>query len=188
MKIKDKEIVFALTNSSYAFKRTISEMEKIIKQGGKIIPIMSIDAYKTDTKFGTAADFVNKIENITKRKIIYTEREAEEEEGDILVICPCSGNHIAKLAASIYDTPVLTSAKLHLRNNKPVLLGIATKDALSTNAENIGKLLNRKNIFFIPVLQNNPITKPYSISFSPKYIIESIEYTLEYKQIQPLLL
>lgn len=188
MKIRDKKIVFALTSSFYTFKNTISEMEKIIKQKGNIIPIMSIDAYTTNTKFGNAMDFINKIENITKQKIICNEREAEEEEGDILVICPCSGNHIAKLASSIYDTPVLSSVKLHLRNNKPVLLGIATKDGLSTNAENIGKLLNSKNIFFIPFAQDNPITKPTSLAFSPKYIIESIEYALEHKQIQPLLL
>lgn len=98
------------------------------------------------------------------------------------------GNAISKLASSIYDTPILASAKLHLRNNKPVLLGIATKDGLSTNAENIGKLLNSKNIYFIPFTQDNPITKPTSLSFSPKYIIKSIECSLEREQIQPLLL
>ena len=98
------------------------------------------------------------------------------------------GNSIAKFALSIYDTPVLVSAKTHLRRNMPVLLGIATKDGLSTNSENIGKLLNKKNIFFIPFTQDNPITKPTSLAFSPKYIIKSIEYSLEKEQIQPLLL
>lgn len=90
--------------------------------------------------------------------------------------------------ASIYDTPVLVSVKTLLRKNKPILIGIATKDGLSTNAENIGKLLNRKNTFFIPFTQDNPITKPTSLAFSPKYIIKSIEYSLENEQIQPLLL
>ena len=98
------------------------------------------------------------------------------------------GNHIAKLASSIYDTPVLVAVKSHLRKNKPILIGISTKDGLSTNAENIGKLLNSKNIFFIPYTQDNPITKPTSLSFSPKYIIKGIEYALEGEQIQPLLL
>lgn len=98
------------------------------------------------------------------------------------------GNSIAKLASSIYDTPVLVSAKAHLRKNLPVLIGIATKDGLSTNAENIGKLMNKKNIFFIPFTQDNPITKPNSIVFSPKYIIKSIEYTIEREQIQPILI
>jgi len=90
--------------------------------------------------------------------------------------------------ASIYDTPVLVSVKTLLRKNKPILIGIATKDGLSTNAENIGKLLNRKNTFFIPFTQDNPITKPTSLSFSPKCLLKSIEYALEHEQIQPLLL
>lgn len=98
------------------------------------------------------------------------------------------GNSIAKFASSIYDTPVLVGAKTILRKNKPLLIGIATKDGLSSNAENIGKILNMKNTFFIPFTQDNPITKPTSLAFSPKYIIKSIEYALEYEQIQPLLL
>lgn len=99
-----------------------------------------------------------------------------------------AGNSIAKLSSSIYDSTVLIATKTLLRKNKPVLLGIVTKDGLSTNAENIGKLLNMKNIFFIPFTQDNPITKPTSLSFSPKYISKSIEYALEFEQIQPLLL
>ena len=98
------------------------------------------------------------------------------------------GNHIAKLSNSIYDTPVLVGINSVLRKNKPVLLGIITKDGLSSNAENIGKLLNRKDIYFVPFSQNNPITKPTSLSYSPKYIVKSIEYALEKKQIQPLLI
>lgn len=98
------------------------------------------------------------------------------------------GNSIAKLATSIYDTPVLVCVKNHLRMNKPVLIGIATKDGLSSNAENIGKLFNTKNVFFIPFTQDNPITKPTSLVFSPKYLIKAIENALDYEQIQPLLL
>ena len=88
----------------------------------------------------------------------------------------------------MYDTPVLIGARTILRKNKPVLLGIVTKDGLSSDAENIGRLLNRKNMFFIPFAQDNPITKPNSLSFSPKYLFKAIEYALEYEQIQPLLL
>ena len=98
------------------------------------------------------------------------------------------GNNISKLSSSIYDSPVLIGARSILRKNGPVLLGIVTKDGLSTDAENIGKLLNRKNIFFIPFTQDNPITKPTSLSFSPKCLLKSIEYALEHEQIQPLLL
>lgn len=122
MNIKNKKIVFALTSAFYTFKNTIFEMEKIMNNGGKIIPIMSVEAYNSNSKFGDSSYFIERIEKITKYKVINTVAEAEEKEGDILVICPCSGNHIAKIASSIYDTPVLASAKLHLRNNKPVLL------------------------------------------------------------------
>ena len=98
------------------------------------------------------------------------------------------GNSLAKFSASIYDTPVLICVKNHLRLNKPILIGIATKDGLSSNAENIGKLLNTKNVFFIPFRQDNPITKPTSLAFSPNYLQKSIEHALIYEQIQPLLL
>lgn len=98
------------------------------------------------------------------------------------------GNHIAKLSTSIYDTTILLGINAVLRENKPVLLGIITKDGLSSNAENIGKLLNRKDVFFVPFSQNNPITKPTSLSYSPKYIVKSIECALEKEQIQPLLI
>lgn len=98
------------------------------------------------------------------------------------------GNSIAKFSSSIYDSTVLIAVKTLLRKNKPILLGIVTKDGLSTNAENIGKLLNMKNIFFLPFTQDNPLTKPTSLAFSPKYLLKSIEYALEYEQIQPLLL
>lgn len=98
------------------------------------------------------------------------------------------GNAIAKFSSSIYDSTILVATRTLLRKNKPILIGIVTKEGLSTNAENIGKLLNRKNIFFIPFTQDNPITKPNSLAFSPKYILQSIEYALEHEQIQPLLL
>ena len=98
------------------------------------------------------------------------------------------GNTIAKFAASIYDTSVLVCIRSFIRKNKPILIGIATKDGLSTDAENIGKLLNRKNVFFIPFTQDNPITKPTSLAFYPKHIIKSLESALEYEQIQPLLI
>ena len=98
------------------------------------------------------------------------------------------GNHIAKLSNSIHDTPVLVGINSFLRKNKPVLLGIITKDGLSSNAENIGKLLNRKDIYFVPFSQNNPITNQTALSYSQKYIFKSIEYALEKKQIQPILI
>ena len=107
---------------------------------------------------------------------------------DIMIIAPCSGNTLAKLTVGITDTPVIMAVKSHLRNNKSVVIAISTSDGLSANAENIGKLLNRKNYFFVPFKQDNPITKPNSLTFDPKYIKRTLEYALNKEQIQPILL
>lgn len=188
MKVKNKKIAFGLTSSFYTFNATINEMEKIVSDGGEILPIMSKRAYFTDSRYGTANDFINRIEDITKNKIMISIEDIEGIDADIMVIAPCSGNNIAKFSSSIYDTTILVGIRNLLRKNTPILIGIVTKDGLSADAENIGKLLNRKNVFFIPFTQDNPITKPNSLAFSPKHILPSIEYALEYKQIQPLLL
>lgn len=191
MELKGKKIGFCFTGIFYAFKNTIDEMKKIIKKGGEIIPIMSYDAYNNDSKFGKSRDFVNLIEKITGKKVIHTMQEAEYiydiYELDIMIIAPCSGNTIAKISNSITDTPVLVAARSHLKDNKPLVLAICCKDGLSFNAENIGKLLNRKDLFFVPFGQDNPITKPYSISYEPNLIRKTLEFALEHKQIQPIL-
>ena len=137
-------------------------------------------------------EFIEKIENMTEQKIIHTIQDAEpigpKHLTDIMIIAPCSGNTIAKLANGITDTPALMAAKSHLRNNNPIVIAISTNDGLSGSAENIGKLLNRNNYFFVPFRQDNPITKPRSIVFDPSYLIKTIEYALDNEQIQPILL
>ena len=107
---------------------------------------------------------------------------------DILVICPCTGNTISKLAHDIIDTPITMAVKSHLRNNKPVVLAVSTNNGLSGAAENIGKLLNWKNYYFVPFKQDNPITKPRSLVFDKTYVIKTIIDSLGGKQIQPILL
>ena len=153
---------------------------------------MSFNSYNLDSKFGKAKDFIEKIENITQNKIIHTIQDAEpigpKKMFDILIVAPCSGNTIAKLANDIIDTPVCMAVKSHLRNNRPVVIAISTNNALSGSAENIGKLLNRKNYYFVPFKQDNPITKPNSLVFDAKYIIKTLEYALDNEQIQPILL
>ena len=160
--------------------------------GADILPIMSYNAYNLDTKFGKASDFINEIESITEKKIIHTIQGAEPigPKGltDIMVIAPCTGNTIAKLANDIIDTPATMAAKSHLRNNRPLVIGVSTNNGLSGNAENIGKLLNRKNYYFVPFKQDNPITKPRSLVFDFSYIIKTIEYALDGEQINPILL
>lgn len=167
-------------------------MKELVKQGAEIIPIMSFNSYQLDTKFGKAEAFIQEIEEITGKKIIHTIPDAEpigpKKMTDIMVIAPCSGNSMAKLACDIIDTPAVMAAKSHLRNNRPLVIAPSTNNGLSGNAENIGKLLNRKNYYFVPFRQDNPITKPRSIVFDSEYLIKTIQYALEGEQISPILL
>ena len=192
MKIKDKRIGFVLTGSFCTFKHTIPQIKKIVEEGGIVIPIMSRNAYNMDTKFGTAQEFIKEIEEITNKEIIHTIQGAEpiEPKGltDILIIAPATGNTIGKLANGITDDVGIMATKSHLRNNNPVVIAISTNDGLAGSAENIGKLLNRNNYFFVPFRQDNPITKPRSLVFDPKYIIPTLEKALEKEQVQPILI
>lgn len=192
MELKDKKIGFTLTGSFCTFQKVIPKIKEIKKLGADIIPIMSFNSYNLDTKFGKAKDFIDEIEEITKRKIIHTIQDAEpigpKKMIDIMIIAPCSGNTMAKLACDIIDTPATMAAKSHLRNNRPLVIAPSTNNGLSGNAENIGKLLNRKNYYFVPFRQDNPITKPRSIVFDAEYIIKTIEYALEGEQISPILI
>ena len=193
MKLEGKRIGFAFTGSFCTFKAVLEELKKIKKENADIIPIMSFNSYNLDTKFGTAQEYIAQINEITgKKQIIHTIQEAEpigpKKLTDIMVIAPCSGNTIAKLANGITDTPVLMATKSHLRNNNPVVLAISTNDGLSGSAENIGKLLNRNNYFFVPFKQDNPITKPRSLVADFKYLIPTIENALDKEQVEPILL
>lgn len=192
MNLEGKKVGFVMTGSFCTFKKTIPQILKIKQKGGKIVPIMSSNAYNWDTKFGKAKDFIAEIEDITKEKIIHTIIDAEpigpKKLTDIMIIAPCSGNTIAKLANGITDTVATMAAKSHLRNNNPLVVAISTNDALSGSAENIGKLLNRKNYYFVPFKQDNPITKPRSIVFDTDYIIKTLEFALDREQIQPIML
>ena len=192
MKIKDKRIGFVLTGSFCTFKHTVPQIKKIVEEGGIVIPIMSRNAYNMDTKFGTAQEFIKEIEEITNKEIIHTIQGAEPigPKGltDILIIAPATGNTIGKLANGITDDVGTMATKSHLRNNNPVVIAISTNDGLAGSAENIGKLLNRNNYFFVPFRQDNPITKPRSLVFDPKYIIPTLEKALEKEQVQPILI
>ena len=192
MDLKDKKIGFTLTGSFCTFQKINQKMKEIKKLGAEIIPIMSFNSYNLDTKFGKAKDFIEEIENITGKEIIHTIQGAEpigpKKMTDIMIIAPCSGNTMAKLACDIIDTPATMAAKSHLRNNRPLVIAPSTNNGLSGNAENIGKLLNRKNYYFVPFRQDNPITKPRSIVFDAEYIIKTIEYALDGEQISPILI
>lgn len=186
------KIGFVLTGSFCTFSKTIPKMKELIKKGANVLPIMSYNAYENDTKFGKAQDFINEIEKMTENNIIHTLQGAEpigpKKLTDIMVIAPATGNTMSKLAYDIIDTPATMAAKSHLRNNRPLVIAPSTNNGLSGNAESIGKLLNRKNYYFVPFRQDNPITKPRSLVFDAEYIIKTIEAALKGEQIQPMLL
>ncbi len=192
MELKDKKIGFVLTGSYCTFSKTIPKIKELVKKGSEVIPIMSYNAYNLDTKFGKAKDFIKEIQEITGKEIIHTIQDAEpigpKKLTDIMVIAPCSGNTMSKLAYDIIDNPATMAVKSHLRNNLPVVIAPSTNNGLGANAQSIATLLNRKNYYFVPFRQDNPITKPRSIVFDFNYIIKTIEFALNNEQIQPILL
>lgn len=166
-------------------------MEKLVGQGYEILPIMSFNVYNTDTKFGKAKDFIDRVEKITGKSVIHTIPDAEPIgpaiKLDCLCICPCSGNTLAKLAHGICDTPVTMAAKAHLRNERPIVIALASNDALSGNAENFGRMLSRKNVYFVPLGQDDPIKKPRSMVCDFSKLGETVEKSVKGQQLQPIL-
>jgi len=183
-------IGYALCGSFCTFKKAISQMKNLVEKGYDVVPIMSYNAYSTDTRFGKAKDFVREIEEISGRKIIDSITLAEpigpKKICDLMVVCPCTGNTLAKICCGITDTPVTMATKSHLRIGRPVLLCVATNDALSSSAQNIGRLLNTKNIYFVPMSQDDPLQKPNSLVSHFELLEDCVQKALEYKQVQPI--
>lgn len=188
---ENKTIGFAMCGSFCTFKKAVSAMEKLKATGADVVPIMSGVSYSTDTRFGKAEDFINQIKQITGRDIIHTIKEAEpigpKKLLDMLIVLPCTGNTLAKLAAGIADTSVTMAVKAHLRNQRPVLIAVSTNDGLGGAAKNIGSLLNSKNVYFIPFAQDDCIHKPTSLVADFDKVTETAEMAFEGKQIQPIL-
>lgn len=182
---------FALCGSFCTFGKVIPQIKSLKEKGVQIYPIMSEIAYSTDTRFGKSEDFIREIEDVCSRKIIATVKDAEpigpKKMFDILIIAPCTGNTLAKLSSGIADTSVTLGAKAHLRNARPVLIGVSTNDALGNAAKNIGNLMNYKNIFFIPMRQDDPEEKPNSIVADFTQIYPSMIKALAGEQMQPVL-
>ncbi len=186
------KVGFALCGSFCTFSKVIPEMKNLTDRGIKVYPIMSEIAYSTDTRFGKCEEIRDRIEKICSKKIISTIKEAEpvgpKKMFDVLIIAPCTGNTLAKLSNGIADTSVTLAAKAHLRNMKPVVVGVSTNDALGAAAKNIGNLMNYKNIFFIPMKQDDYTGKPNSIVADFTQIYPALMNALEGKQIQPVLI
>lgn len=183
-------IGYALTGSFCTFEKSIKALEALSKADVKLIPIMSYSAFSTDTRFGKAKDFCERIEEICKNKIISDLASAEpigpKKLLDLLIISPCTGNTLAKLANSIADTPVTLAAKSHLRNSRPILLGVSSNDSLAAGARNIGLLMARKHIYIIPMRQDDAIQKPFSLVCDFEKTKEAAQLALRGEQIQPL--
>lgn len=192
MRLKGVKVGFAITGSYCTIGDILPEVKKIIEEGAEVLPIISRSVDTVDTRFGTAEEWKEKFREITGKELISTEVGAEpigpQKLVDVMVIAPCTGNTIAKLASGITDSPVLMAVKAHLRNQRPVILSISTNDGLGINAKNIGLLLNTKNIYLVPFGQDNPIGKPNSLVSKKELIIDTIIASLQGKQIQPVLL
>lgn len=191
MELKGKKIGVAFTGSFCTYKKVFVELERLAGEEAALQTIFSDAAQSINSRFGNAEDFVKEAERITGRSPMMSIAQAEpigpKSLLDLLIILPCTGNTLAKLANGITDTPVLMAAKAHLRNDKPLLLSISTNDALGMNMKNIGLLLNAKNIYFVPFGQDNPGKKPNSMIAHTELLIPAAEAALEGKQYQPII-
>lgn len=182
---------FALCGSFCTYDRVFPVMEAL-SPGNSILPIFSEAACTTDSRFGTAEEHMARAEAICGTPPLHTLAQVEpigpKKLLDALIIAPCTGNTLAKLAHSIADGPVTMAAKSHLRNGRPVIIAVSTNDALAGAAENIGKLLGRKHFYFVPFGQDDPIGKPTSMVADFSKIPQTLTLAMEGKQIQPMLL
>lgn len=185
-----KRIGFAMCGSYCTYQMAFSAAEKLAEKY-ELIPIMSDTAAETDSRFGAASENIRRLSAICGRNVVTTIAEAEplgpKLPMDALVIAPCTGNTLAKLAAGITDSAVLMAAKAHLRNGRPVVIAFSTNDGLSGSAPNIAALLNRKNIYFVPFRQDDPAKKPRSVQSDFELIGETLRAALNGWQIQPIL-
>lgn len=185
-------IGFALTGSFCTFSTVLPVVETLVSRGCEVTPILSRHAATLDTRFGAADMWRDRLYEISQREpidsIVAAEPIGPKKLFDIMVVAPCTGNTLAKLAHGVTDTTVTMAVKSHLRGEKPVVLAVSTNDALSGSAANLGTLLNRKHYFFVPMRQDAPFAKPRSLVADMERIPETIGAALEGRQLQPLLL
>ena len=186
------KVGFAFCGSFCTLSRGLDALEEVAARYTSILPIVSERVAATDTRFGNAHDFMREMERICGRRVIATVEQAEPigPKGllDILVICPCTGNTLAKLAHGVTDTSVTMAAKAHLRNGKPLVIAMATNDGLSAAAPNVGTLLARKNVYFVPFGQDDCRGKPTSLVADFSLVPQTLEAARRGEQLQPLLL
>ena len=183
---------FAFCGSFCTFRQAMTALERVHARYGDVTPIVSETSAATDSRFGPAHEYMREMERICDKRVIDSIPKAEpigpKHLLDVLVICPCTGNTLAKLANGITDTTVTMAAKAHLRNGGPVVLCLATNDGLPASAKNIGTLLDKKNVYFVPFGQDDPVEKPTSLVADFSRVNDAIDAALRGEQLQPLLL
>lgn len=183
-------IGFAMCGSFCTHNMALVQMESLIEVGYGILPIMSETVYSTDTRFGSAEELQKKVRELCGREIIGTIVDAEpigpRAMLEALVICPCTGNTLAKLANGITDTAVTMAAKAHLRSDRPLIIALASNDALSANLKNIGALLTRKHVYFVPMRQDDHVNKPHSLVANFDLILPTLESAVAGRQYQKI--
>lgn len=181
-------IGFAMCGSYCTHKYALEQLELLLGSGYDVLPIMSENVYSTDTRFGSAEELIRKVRDMCGRDIIHTVVDAEpigpKTSLDAMVICPCTGNTLAKMAGGITDTAVTMAAKAHLRSNRPLVVALASNDALSANLKNIGHMLSRKFVFFVPLYQDDPQKKPHSLIADFSLLMPTLENAVAGKQYQ----
>lgn len=185
-----KRLGLALCGSYCTYEKLFAAAQKLSDKY-ELIPIMSETAAETDTRFGAASEHIKRLMLLSGKKVVTTIAEAEPlgpaTPMDALLIAPCTGNTLAKLANGITDTSVTMAAKAHMRNGRPVIIAMSTNDGLSGSAENIAKLLNRKGVYFVPFRQDDPAKKPRSLQADFSLLGETVQAALRGWQIQPIL-
>ena len=188
--MKKERVGFALCGSFCTHAQVLRELEKLCGEYETVIPIVSDICARTDTRFGTAEDFIRKTAELTGRKPLHTIVEAEpigpKGLADVMAVCPCTGNTLSKIALGITDTPVTMAVKSTLRVGKPVVLCLASNDALAASGQNAARLMNTKNVYFVPLRQDDPEKKPFSLVADFELLEGTVRAALEGKQIQPI--
>lgn len=185
------KIGVAICGSFCTLRPMLAIYERLIEEGFELVPVFSFSVNQMDTRFFKAADFRSEIVRITGKQPIDTIVAAEPlgttNPIDLMLVAPCTGNTLAKISAGITDTPVTLAVKAHLRNRRPVVISVATNDALGANAKNLGFLLNTKHIYFVPFGQDSPEKKQNSLISNIELLIPTVREALKDKQFQPLL-
>ena len=190
MSMEKKRVGLALCGSYCTYEKLFAAAARLAEQY-ELVPIMSDTAAETDSRFGTATEHIKKLMLLTGKKVVTTIAEAEPlgpaQPMDALLIAPCTGNTLAKLAHGITDSAVTMAAKAHLRNGRPLVIALSTNDGLSGSAENIARLLNRKSVYFVPFGQDDPTKKPSSLQADFSLLGEALEAAMAGRQLQPVL-